>query len=693
MEWGTISSGWPASKVSVPHARAIVRRGRLLDPLSRAAAEGRVTLVVAPGGAGKTTLLTDWSRQTDAPVAWYTLDTADRDVRRLVAGMLASIERAIPGATLSARRMLEQGAPESAAVGMLLSALEGLRLTLVLDDFHQTDDSPDVALLWDHFLRFRPPTLALVILSRTVPLLSFAMLAAMDMLLGMGQRELSFDADEAAQLLRAHNLDATMAGYLAKRSGGWATGVLLLARAAPGGVRQLRSRQDALMAQLGDEILSTLPKRLRAFLLEAAALGPVTPEEADGILERGDSASLFADAAARSLFLELDSGVYRFHDLFADYLISCLGDESAKRLRHVRHAAARWWEEHGDLPRALAQLARDEEWEHLAETLERTRADLWSRRLWSTIVVAVERLPAASRSMRLLELCGHAHLERGDYARALALADAGMSSAEGDDEWIRPALLKAEVLSRSGHYDESLRCIASGLEVATRIDFQDAVLRFRECRGWTQVRLGRFVDGRQDLIDTVDSYRSVGNLAAEARTLTSLVAHMAEAGQVQEAEPYLSRAGALYRRLGDNIMVGVVGVLGARLAAVRGNLDAALGEAESGLEAIRSQGHPSSECEAAITLAAISLDSGAFAEADARAQSAAELASRLDDAPLLNAALRVRIGAALGRRDRAGARKLIEDARTLACTPGRPCTARCLRGRACPALARVQPSG
>jgi DNA-binding SARP family transcriptional activator len=46
-----------------------------------------------------------------------------------------------------------------------------------------------------------------------------------------------------------------------------------------------------------------------------------------------------------------------------------------------------------------------------------------------------------------------------------------------------------------------------------------------------------------------------------------------------------------------------------------------------------------------------------------------DLSARLDIADLLNAALRVRIAVALARRDRAGARRLIDEARTLAVTP------------------------
>ncbi|HEV7214095.1 MAG TPA: hypothetical protein VGP33_03140, partial [Chloroflexota bacterium] len=362
---------WPLAKTSPPRPRTLITRGRLLEPLNASTVAGRVTLVVAPGGSGKTSLLSDWARQAPMPVAWYTLDAADRDMGRMVAGICAAIERVRPGSTDLARRALEHGSTETAAIGMLLGSLEDVPLTLVLDDFHHLDDLPEATALWEHLFRFRPSCVALVILSRSVPLLGFAMLAAMDALLGLGRTELSFDADEAARLLDAHGLDSRSAAHFVVRSDGWATGVLLLARAAPGGVRFLHARTDALMDQLGSEVLAALPDDLREFLLESATLGPATSDEANAILGRQDSLAYYAEVAARGLFVVHEGGVYRYHDLFADYFVSVLKMEQPERLRAIRERASEWWVEHDDVPRALGLLADDDDWPALAGMLER----------------------------------------------------------------------------------------------------------------------------------------------------------------------------------------------------------------------------------------------------------------------------------------------------------------------------------
>ncbi|HWE64294.1 MAG TPA: AAA family ATPase, partial [Chloroflexota bacterium] len=591
------TTGWPDRKISAPYARALITRARLTDPLTDAARAGRVVLIVAPGGTGKTSLLADWTRQAPLPVAWYSLDAADRDTRRLVSGILAAVERALPGTTGAPARMLEQGAAEMATMGMLLSALERHPLTLVLDDFQHLDDASDVAALWDHFFRFRPPSLSLVILSRTVPLLGFAALAAMDALVGLGLTDLSFDAEEAARLLEAHGLDATASPLLVRRSGGWATGMLLLARAGPDGIRQLRARQDAMMEHLGGEMLGALPPRVRTFLLESAVLGPVSPAEADGILQRRDSAMLFADLAARSLFLDRQNGTYRYHDLFAEYLIGVLAARAPARLHAIRSSAAVWWETHEDIPRALALLTDDEDWPALAAMLERTRAELWSRRLWGTISSYVERLPPVFRSVRLLELCGYAYCERGEFAPALAMVDAAMAIAGSDQEWLRPALLATQTLVLAGRYEEGIRSAEAGLEIAMRTGHSTAVSRLRRWRGGARLRLGH-PEGRDDLLAALAVHRQMGDSEGEALVLAQLAAQLIESGQLGDVEDLLARAGVLWRRQSYNIGIATLHASWARYHALRGNLAQAREEAALSLALLEHDPHPMSQCDA-----------------------------------------------------------------------------------------------
>ena len=663
-----VHTAWPTSKICPPHPRTLIPRAHLFAAVTRAVNAGHVTLIVAPGGSGKTCLLAAWAQQALLPVAWYSLDAADRDPRRLVEGLCAAIERATPGLTAGATAALHSGSSPTAAVGMLLGTLETRPLVLVLDDFHHLDDVPDGIALWDHLLRFRPPALGLIILSRSVPVLGFAALAAFDELTALGRVELRFDPAETAGLLAAHGLETAGAAALAARSGGWASGVLLLARAATGGPAVLRDREETVMRHLGAEILESLPTTLRRFLVESAPLGPLSTQDADAILGRRDSAALFAEAAARGLFVDQEDQFYRYHDLFAEYLVGVLKDEDATRLREIRQAAATWWSGQGDLPRALSLLAVDENWAPLAAMLDQHRGVLWARGLWGTVLVHLDHLPVAYHTPRLLVLCGHAHAQRGEHAQALALAQEGMRTANGEEEWLGLTLLHTQALVQAGRYAEGATAADAALAVARRVDYEGAVVLLREMRGAAWLRLGRLDDGCADLLAALAAHVAAHDADGEARTLFNLASQLVGAGRVAGAAEHLMRAGEIWQRAQNSAALGNTYNSWALLHALTGDFDAARVAATRAVDLAREISYPLLESAALATLAEVCADAGLAAAAESHGQAAADLAARLDLVDVLNDAGRARLAAALLRRDRSGARHLLDEARVHAVT-------------------------
>lgn len=660
---------WPTAKISLPHSRSLVARTRLLTQVETAARNGQVCLVVAPGGAGKTSLAASWARQTEMPVAWYTIDKADRDTRRLTAGLCAAANYALPGSANTALAALDAGAQEAAAVGLLLGAFEGRRMAFVLDDLHYLDDLSEAVALWDHLLRFRPPTLSLIILSRSVPLLGFAALAALDELLGLGREDLRFDDDEAMTLLEAHGLDGATAPMLVKRSDGWAAGLLLFAHASPNGMRFLRARADALLDHLGGEILDALPADLRLFILESAAIGPATPLEANLILGGQRSTAWYADVAAHGLFLELDGDTFRYHDFFAEYLVGVLRAERPDHLRAIRRRAASHWTTQGDLPRALTLLAADKDWEELARLIEAQESVLWAHGQWGTALAHLENLPSPYQTPRLLNLWGRARLQRGEHIQALRLADIGIARSTDDDEWLASAVLRAQALVQAGRYGDVTRAVEAALAVAKNIHHEGAATSLREVRGMARLRLGDYMDGRADLLIALETHHRAKDEVGEAYVLYNLAAYMVEAGHVDDADSYLTQAVQLWRRLGDATMLGGLQNTRAILYMLRGDLKAARREAKSALALVRDEGHTYFECSVLATLAEIDVEDGSATAAEKQGATAAEIAARLDLPDTLNDALRARIGAALLRRDRVAARLLLDEARALAVTP------------------------
>ncbi len=668
MDGHFVNAVWPLAKVSTPVSRSLVARPRLVTQVETAVRSGQVCLIIAPGGAGKTSLAASWARQTENPTAWYTIDKADRDTRRLTAGLCAAVNHVLPGFADAALAALDAGVQEAAAVGLLLGAIEGQRMAWVLDDLHHLDDLSEAVALWDHLLRFRPPTLSLIILSRSVPLLGFAALAALDEVIGLGREDLRFDDREATTLLEAHGLDSATAPTLVKRSDGWAAGLLLFAHASPNGMRFLRARADALLDHLGGEILDALPAELRLFILESAAIGPATAPETDLILGFEQSAARYADVAAHGLFLEMDGDAFHYRDFFAEYLVGVLRAERPDHLRAIRRNAAVHWMEQGDLPRALALLAADKDWAELARAIEAQEAILWARGQWGAALAHLEHLPTSYHTPRLLNLRARARLQRGEHAQALRLADSGMAHSDDDDEWLTSAVLRAKALVQAGRYADAIRAVEAALPVAEQIQREEAVTSLYEVRGMARLRLGAYVDGRADLLLALETHRRTRDEVGEGYALYNLAAYAVEAGHADDADGYLTQAVHLWKRLGDTTMLGGLQNTRAVVYILRGDLKAARAEAEQALALVRDEGHTYFECSVLTTLAEIAADGGSAAATEKQGAIAAEIAARLDLPGTLNDALRTRISAALLRRDRSGALRLIDEARSLAIT-------------------------
>ena len=163
----------------------VLSRERLNGWLDRAV-EGRVALIIAEAGFGKTTLLADWARQTRRATAWYRLEPDDRDwlafIRHLVASGREIDARFAPG-TYDLLQALGPGGPTRddliASIAREMADLAASLpngLSLLFDDYHSVDGSPETEPVMKALLERTGPGFSLVIASRTAPSLALGRL-------------------------------------------------------------------------------------------------------------------------------------------------------------------------------------------------------------------------------------------------------------------------------------------------------------------------------------------------------------------------------------------------------------------------------------------------------------------------------------------------------------------------------------
>ena len=125
-------------KLIIPSAsRPLVVRAQLLTLLEQAITSKRVVALAAPAGWGKTTALAQWAGDSRLPVAWYTLDAADRDPQLFLDYLLHTVAAFAPGVEMIVAQLAAEprGLPELIQATALALAAAPQPFALVFDDF------------------------------------------------------------------------------------------------------------------------------------------------------------------------------------------------------------------------------------------------------------------------------------------------------------------------------------------------------------------------------------------------------------------------------------------------------------------------------------------------------------------------------------------------------------------------------
>jgi LuxR family transcriptional regulator, maltose regulon positive regulatory protein len=223
------------TKISVPHIPPdFVHRPRLTERIDRGVI-GPLTLLAAPAGFGKTNLLTEWTEQTDLPVAWLTIDSDDNELSRFFRYLIGALQILEPRLGEEALDFIQSTRDSGVEVGLtlLINEIAALSkdLVLVLDDFQVLDD-PTILQSISFILKHLPHNFHLVIASRSEPARDMAFLRAKGRVTELGADDLRFTGEEVrlfCQQTMGLQLPEETVQMMEKRTGGWATALQMAA--------------------------------------------------------------------------------------------------------------------------------------------------------------------------------------------------------------------------------------------------------------------------------------------------------------------------------------------------------------------------------------------------------------------------------------------------------------------------------
>ncbi len=668
-----------ATKLHAPVPRGrLVRRARLTEALDSLLEPGqRLGLVSAPAGFGKTTLISTWagtavaaSPESSVSVAWVSLDEDDNDLRRVLAHIVAALDRA--GVPLEHDPIAGTSTMDVSTATAVLTAIvnrlteheqtdteptdEKRRWLLVLDDYHVIV-APEVQDTITYLLEHLPERLRVLVSTRSDPALPVARLRSRGQLVELRAADLRFTHDEAGDFLnKIMELDLGSGDVQAldDRTEGWAAGLQLAGLS-------LRGRSQAadvsefidaftgsnrfVVDYLADEVLALQSPETRAFLLRTSVLDRLTGSLCDAVTGTHGGAETLIRLDRDNLFLvplDDERTWYRYHHLFADVLRSRLLASEPALVPVLHRAASDWYADRDALEDAVRHALAAQDHVRAGRLVERGLSQLRRTRQDALLLAWLRALPddVVRPHPVLSTAVGWSAMMAGDleaFERHLDDADAALAAATEDPE-VGAAWVDTEDLQAA---EASVHLYRAALAQA-RGDTAGTEAHARAALGLAQPQDHFIRGGGSGFL----------GLAAWAR------------GDVEEALSTFEQAGDSLRAAGNHVDALDTTIVLADMWIAAGRPSRARDLCERTLHRATANGEPYPRATADLhtCLAELALGRDELAEADDELTTAATLAERASITenrhrwPAVAASLRAAVGdyaAALGLLDEA----------------------------------------
>ena len=414
----------PASLVARPQLNARLEAGTT----------HKLTLLLSPAGFGKTTAVCQWLAESNVsyslssngaflssnpsssipPVAWLTLDEGDNDPVRFLRYFIAACQTFHHDLGRSTLALLfhalqppfELPPPETMLTFLLNDIVHyvshGL---LILDDYHVITE-PTIHETMAFFIDHLPPTLHVILLTRSEPPLPLLHWRARGEIQEIHTADLRFTLEETTAFLHQMGSEESMPALalstetiqqLTEHLEGWAAGLRLMLLTLQGQNGQLKVEQylrqlasDPILSNNSlafpqrtiveyfiSEVLSAQSDQIQRFLLQTSVLGRLSGSLCDNVTSTEDSATLLIAVERAGLFLESLDGPgqsepwYRYHALFAEAMRSEARSRMGEaRLRELSLLAGQWYQQHGMPGEAIEATLRAQDVGRAAALIE-----------------------------------------------------------------------------------------------------------------------------------------------------------------------------------------------------------------------------------------------------------------------------------------------------------------------------------
>lgn len=358
-----------------------IERTGLLQRLDKAK-HYPLVLINAPAGYGKTTLITQWAMQ-QKNVGWYALDESDNQTERFASYFCTALHYAIHQELPEEDSLLRQS-NLLASLNQQLVKLSHLQqhIYLIIDDYHIIGNE-EIHEALKYWIRHQPPSMTLILISRSVPPLGIAGLRVQEQILEIDVHQLSFDHQESITFFQSRlgqHLTEPEITALCDEVEGWPTALQLISLSAKQHKTPLQDAAKRLSKlnnfhineYLNDEVLNQVDDETRKFVLRCSILRSMNETLVRQVTGVANSRARLEAIEKQGIFLQqinAEDNWWRFHPLFASFLAHCCQTELADELQDLHKKAANVWLSLGYTTEALYHAAQLDDHQVLLDIL------------------------------------------------------------------------------------------------------------------------------------------------------------------------------------------------------------------------------------------------------------------------------------------------------------------------------------
>lgn len=398
------------AKICRPNAKGAFPRERLFQAFDAMRANPLV-YINGPAGSGKTMLVSSYIEARSLAHLWYRIDEGDSDIGTFFHYLSLLVKQ-----STGARKTLPPFSPEafSSFHTFALRFFENLYLrmkfpfVMVLDNYQLLEPSSPTHEIIRIAADVLPDGCSIGLISRSAAPPQLSVLKASKKIGFINWEDLRFTEEESVALLRhvdGDEFDEGQARRYDAIAGGWAAGLILMARGGGGDPVEHHVMDEPAVQEIfnyfATEVFSGLRPELQEFLLKTSFLPSMTAETALDLTGLQHSREILSELVQGNYFVEnyfREKRSYQYHPLFHDFLRSTVysrlnREEIRDVLRHVAHALI----EAGRFEEALPPLREAEDWQTVVSLVLTNAPSLVKQGRFQTLQEAIAAIPEAVR--------------------------------------------------------------------------------------------------------------------------------------------------------------------------------------------------------------------------------------------------------------------------------------------------------